>query len=553
MAGPLLPGAASAQEGCEFGEDGNDVLRQVTLAGGEAIYYVTRPHFVCTDGVQIWADSAIAHTSSDLAHLIGSVRYVDRARELRADEARYFSNVGRLQAAGHLVIRDRDQGSVVEHGDLVYLRETEFRDRETMTVTTGPDAVRPVATIAAERRGAGGARTTQPIDAPGAEGVYVVEGDEIVLRGGGSLRSIGSVVFRFDSVQAFADTLEHEEATDRVRLTGDARVEAEAYDLAGREIVMTSPGPSSREIRATGEAVLAGEDLLLTAPLIHLFAEDQRLERLVALPAARPDSVGGQQAVAPPADPPAGAPGAPPPPEPAAGRPAEQAPTILATDRPHAVADRFEITADSLEVLAPGETLERIFAAGRARSVSNARDSLNVPSMPDIARSDWLEGDTIIVTFMPDTARVLLTEAALDSAEVDAAPPASTEEPGSRIERIVALVSARSLYRLPPSRPGSPASAEGAGQGVEEGPPAVHYVVGDRITVVMGEGDVDRLEVEGQAVGVHLEPLAAPGSAPQGATPPQAPGTGPPVAPPDTTGTGSGGRVGTPRSGGGAP
>ena len=44
-------------------------------------------------GIQIWADSAGAYTTSNLAHLIGSVRYEDPRRSLRAEEARYFSEV----------------------------------------------------------------------------------------------------------------------------------------------------------------------------------------------------------------------------------------------------------------------------------------------------------------------------------------------------------------------------------------------------------------------------------------------------------------------------
>src|SRR5690606_1741735 len=72
--------------------------------------------------------------------------------------------------------------------------------------------------------------------------------------------------------------------------------------------------------------------------------------------------------------------------------------------RPHAVAADFEITADSLDVLAPSEALERIFAAGRARSISHGRDSLNADVLPELARTDWLEGDTLVVTFVPEIA-----------------------------------------------------------------------------------------------------------------------------------------------------
>ena len=138
-----------------FGEDGNDVFVRQTLAGGATITYVTNPHFVCDDGVQIWADSAVAYSATSMSHLMGAVRYVDRSRELRADEARYFSNVGRLQAEGRVRVRDFEEGSLIEDGDLVYLRRTAYRPDESMVVTVGADGVRPRATIypapAAER------------------------------------------------------------------------------------------------------------------------------------------------------------------------------------------------------------------------------------------------------------------------------------------------------------------------------------------------------------------------------------------------------------------
>ncbi|MEX2466367.1 MAG: hypothetical protein WD995_05620 [Gemmatimonadota bacterium] len=441
----------AAQDGCTFGEEGNDVLRQVTLPGGEAIYYVTRPHLVCEEGIQIWADSAVAFTTSNMAHLIGSVRYEDPRRSLVSDEARYFSAVGRLQAEGGLRIEDRDEGSVVENGALVYLRETSFRDEESMTVTTGADRVRPRATMSAEAPEA----DSSAVEAAGSEEprIYVVEGDEILSRGGNYLRSVGAVELTFDSVVAFADTLEYREATDDMELRGGASVNAPEYTLTGARIDLTTPTPQQREIRALREAVLTGNDLVLTAERIFLFAREEQLQRLVALPPETDSTLTAPDSASPPT-------------------------------RPHAVADEFEITADSLDILAPAETLERIFAAGRARSVSHARDSLNVEILPEAARSDWLEGDTIIVTFVPG---------AEETPDDDTEPRA-----GAMVERIVAIVAARSLYRMTPSDASALAG---------EDPPAVHYVVGDRITIVMRDGEVDRMEVEGAATGFHLEPL----------------------------------------------
>ncbi|MEX2472992.1 MAG: hypothetical protein WEA34_12465 [Gemmatimonadota bacterium] len=453
---------ASAQDGCEFGEEGNDVLRQVTMTGGEAIFYVTRPHLVCEGGIQIWADSAEAFTSTNLAHLIGSVRYEDPNRTLVADEARYFSQVGRLQAQGGMRIVDRDEGSTIENGALVYLRQTDFRDEETMTVTALDDESRPRATLS-------DASDAQP---SGEERVYVVVGDRIESRGEDFLRSTGSVDLLFDSVVAHADTLEYEESIDRVDLRGNAVVNAPEYDLSGARVELTSPEPGRRDVRALGEAELTGEDFVLTAERIFLFASDDRMERLVALPAAIDTASKGAMGR------PAAAPGA-----------ALPAPTAMTGQRPVAVAQSFEITADSLEILAPEERLERVFAAGRARSVSTGRDSLTVESLPDVARSDWLEGDTIVVTFVPKVETVV----AAASDTVSAGAPSGVD-----VDRIVAIASARSLYRLPSSDPTAVAGVD---------PPAVHYVVGDRITIVMHDGDVDRMKVVGSTTGVHLEPI----------------------------------------------
>ena len=158
-----------------------------------------------------------------------------------------------------------------------------------------------------------------------------------------------------------------------------------------------------------------------------------------------------------------------------------------------AVAEKFHLTADSLEVNAPDQELKRIFAAGDARGASDARDSLNVDSLPEVARKDWVEGDTVIVTFVPVPP---------DSARADSvAPPPPGQDTARaryRVDRLIAEGDARSLYRMRPSD-------STARPGID--PPAVHYATGSRITIVMKEGEVDRMEVEGPTKGWHLEPI----------------------------------------------
>jgi hypothetical protein len=252
-----------------------------------------------------------------------------------------------------------------------------------------------------------------------------------------------------DSLLAFADSAEYDETMGSLVLEGSARVEGDAYELTGRTVAMATPQGAGSEIHAIREARLEGDGLLLTSAQIFMFLLDGALERLVAVPIA-----GSTEEAADSAD----------------------------TQRPEAVVQGFVLTADSLEVTAPGERVDRVFAAGRARSVSTSRDSLNVDRLPQVARSDWLEGDTVIVTFVP-------------------ADPAVEEGEGAEmdVDEIIARVQARSLYRLP-------SNDSTARAGVD--PPAVHYVVGDEIRIVMRAGEVDALHVSGQTRGVHFEPLA---------------------------------------------
>ncbi|MSR20661.1 MAG: hypothetical protein EXR91_06730 [Gemmatimonadetes bacterium] len=449
---PLWATGAAAQEGCDYVAPGNDVMNSQTLPGGDRVTYFTNPHFLCDDGVEIWADSAVAYTAQGMSQLIGSVRYRDQARELRSDQARYFSDVGRLQAQGHLHVTNSEDGSGIENGDLVYLRETDRREVEDMTVTTGRDGLRPRALV----RPAPSDSAAVDAEPPSP---YTVVADRIVLRGAGYFNATGTVEIERDSLFAFADSAEYEEASDGLILVGSARVESASYDLVGRTITLGTSEGGTTEIRALRDAVLTGEDLSLTAPQIVLHVADGSVERLVAVPLA--------ELGAPDAD-------------------------SADTARPMANAQGFELTADSLELTAPAEVVERIVAAGQARSVSHARDSLNVEGLPEIARFDWLEGDTIVVTLRPVS----------DSAQVAAD---STAGGNYEVERIVARVGARSLYRMPPED-------STAVVGVDA--PALHYVMGDEITIVMNQGEVEVMEVVGQTRGVHLEPLRPGGSPP---------------------------------------
>lgn len=447
----LTPGQAWAQGGCESVSPTRSA-QSFAIPGEGTVWYFGRPTFRCGGGVRIQADTAVAWTAQNMTHLMGNVRFVDGGKLLTADEARYFTRQGRLHATGNTLLRDTAQGSEIRHGDMILLRANDIRDADQITVTPGFDQTRPVALLTMKPRPDTAAAAPAAPDT--ANTPYQVEGERIFLQGDSYFLATGDVVIVRDSLRAFADSAEYDQVAERMHLAGSARVEGDAYDLEGRTINIALPGGDMESVRALRDAVLTGDDLRLVAPLIQVFLVDGAMERLVAVPLPG-DPLSPPQTAADSAD--------------------------LA--QPVAEAQDFRLTADSVEVQAPGEVLQRLFASGRARGESSARDSLNVPDLPVEARKDWLEGDTIIATF----SRVELEDLA----------PGDTITDEYKLDEMRAMGSAKSLYRMLPSDstllPGVDA-------------PAVHYVTGKTILIVMLRGEVDRMEVEGPTHGWHLEP-----------------------------------------------
>ena len=177
--------------------------------------------------------------------------------------------------------------------------------------------------------------------------------------------------------------------------------------------------------------------------------------------------------------------------------------------RPVGIARGFEIVADSLDVVAPGGTLQTLRAVGRARGVSRpeTEDGGPAPTQPtdpavaaaltdhgidpSILEDDWIEGDTIVATFAP----------------VAAAPSAGGQASEARdyaLEELVAIGNGRSIYRYPPESTtpdGTPLPRPDRSRWT------INYVVASRITLTLVDGRVDGAEAEGSVVGGYLDPI----------------------------------------------
>ena len=209
---------------------------------------------------------------------------------------------------------------------------------------------------------------------------YEVFGDEIEIVGNDYFKARGEVQILRDSMDARADSLEYIQTQGRLYLDGNAFVDQPGVDLSAREIMILLPGDVIRDLVARGDGRLLADRLDLASPYIRVELDQGELQGLWAAPLYRE----GQESLEPPLR------------TAAAG----MEPDSADFGRPLAISEDVSMTGDSLDVRAPGQVLERVIAIGRARAVSSARDSLNTEDTPEIIRSDWIEGDTVVAVFV---------------------------------------------------------------------------------------------------------------------------------------------------------
>ncbi len=383
---------------------------------------------------------------------------------------------------------------------------------------------------------------------------YEVEAPRLYIDGRRFFRAGGGVVVTRDSLQAFGDSLDYDQEVGAMLIFGNAHVVDRGFELTGATVSVTPAAGLNEEILAREDARLTGDQVLMQAPAIRLFLKDGQVDRIVALPSVvpmpgedqeelvdtaglTPGDVARVRALA-------------------EARRKQEGDTAAAPDslpRPTVTAAEFNLTGDSIEVLSPNQLLDVVTAVGGARAEAMSPESARDEDMPEVAVSDWIEGRTIVARFASE-------EPAGDSAAADTDSNAGRV----RLESLTATREARSLYRLLPSDtvpeesdslspepdtlPGqsdslpaeseiSPPPADSADPralpaGAEAGtlaeasedpdippaepdtlqdekprPAALHYVRGNEITIHLEGRTVVRMEVQGQTVGYHFEPL----------------------------------------------
>lgn len=315
---------------------------------------------------------------------------------------------------------------------------------------------------------------------------YEISAERFRFEGRRYFRAGGQVEIVRDSLQAFGDSLDYDQEEGVMVVLGDARFAGQGYTLTGTSISVTPSGARSEEIVARHNAHLTGEQVDMRAPAIRLFMESGNVDLLVALAEVPPLPGGGGDAEI---DTRGLSPGD-----------AERARALAGAStqddgaqadpdslpRPVAVAEDFHLTGDSIVVKSPGQRLDEVVAVGNARAERIDEDTLRTRGLPELARRDWMVGDTIIARFGP-------LQPSDSTAATEPPPPGAAP----RLETLTAIGSARSFYRM--------FSTDTAAVGAEVRP-ALHLVDGEEITIHLDGQEIVDMEVVGQTEGWHLEP-----------------------------------------------
>lgn len=468
------PAVASAQQRNCRQVLQSDARRLFNSRGQEMFYFSDPVRVLCSGGLELEADSAVMNRTTSAIQLVGHVFYRDTVRSMTADWANYVGQRDQLFARGNVVLRNVEDGSVIEGDELDYMRATDTRPESRMIVR----GERPYARIPPQPDSTG--------QVPDTAATTEVWADRMEFEGETVFRGLGNVKLRRGEMDGAGETVVFDQAQERMTLSGTAFFETDRYRLEGEEIVAYLVNDQIRTVTADRLARVVSEELTVESEQIRIGFVDGRLDRLEAWN-PRPDSV------------------------------------------PRALADAqdFRLRADSIDARADSLGIQEVRAVGRAYGERDA-DSSRVRVAESISR-DWIQGDTILGyfgrrpvvprsdTLPPIRIRPGRPDDTTAARPFEEPPPRGAVREGAAdsvetvLERIVVIGgsgAALSLYRMPADEPGQP--------------PSINFLKAAKITLHMEDGDVTRVDADGPLDGVYLSPSERQGRTPEGEGPPAA-------------------------------
>ena len=398
---------------------------------GDAVYVGGRTSYRCDGGVSFVSDSAVSAFGRRL--LIGNVLFEDPDKTVRAARIEYEARIGLIVAQGDVTVVDKKTGNRIRAPQgLTYNKATRENAEARINVYTG----RPHITMF----GQGELKDTTDVDA-----------DRMEIVGERIFHGTGSVVIKRGTLNATAGDALLLENGAKISLWRIARIKGETYDLVADSIYGETESDEFKELRAFKNARLTSEELRVNSARLRILLDSGVVNRLIA--------VGGSSA-----DP---------------ARPNGQA-TVVATD--------FNLTADSIDALAPGQKVEQVHAVGNAMG-ARAPDSLDL-KLPELIRRDWLRGDTVIAFFVEEADSI--------KAKRQAAKPANDSSFERVIEKLIAAGSgtpATAMYRM-------------REQGDTTKVPQVNYIAAKRIVALFKDGAVYDVDATEDIKGLYLQPKA---------------------------------------------
>jgi hypothetical protein len=407
------------------------------------------------------------------------VRIDHPERTLRATYADYFEREDRLFARGSVEFVDRIRGNEL-YGDTLNLLEAGTIRNEQEVRAVG----RPAVAVFYPNRDDAAADSVEVLP-------YRVSADQIRILGEQLFWGDGNAQVERDSLFASADSLAFDQSAGVLQLNLSARMIRGDLEMFAPLINLFLPVYVLQLVELFRGGEIRTVEMVVGGDVIRLQVDNDQVQRLVAvrrtLDSGDPDR-----------------------------------------RRPYVLAEQVFVTADSIDVLSPGEILQSMTATGQARletrgnTVAEADTAaVRDPDDPNAVLSveDWMEGQVIVATFvqsavvevelpsdsattLPESPDVAVANGAL-SDSLSASDAATLEYV---LDRLTATGNARSWYRAPPEGV-DPATSNRRTWGVS-------YLLADEIFVQLTGGTLDWIEAVGSVRGLQLEPIETPEPAP---------------------------------------